>query len=383
MNSIFIKEHAVNSPFGLGIEPLWKALIEKRSALKPATRFDTANFAASNSAEIELVADAADSLVWALMEPLRDEIADWNSDHLVLATTKGEIDLLEREIRGNSLNPTNSRGGESPLGRFLKKALRFFNIPDGTLVSAACASSNIALHRAAEMLLAGKCSRPVVLGIDIVSKFVFSGFSALQALSPTDSVRPFDKNRNGLLPGEACAAALLEVSSSPPPRGSAEIAGWGVSTDANHVTGPSRDGSGLAKAVRSAIDSAGIAPEDIACVCAHGTATVYNDAMEMRAFSTLFQRPVPVFSVKGAFGHTMGAAGILETIISAKALGEGMAPPTVGLSTPDDLADGWVSPNSANIADGAILNVNSGFGGINAALILTPESVIKFRKKFI
>lgn len=367
-NSILIKECAAATPFGIGVEELWNAILKKRTALKPSKRIETATFAATHCAEFDLATDSQDSLIWQLLEPLREQILSWNADHLILATTKGEIDLLEREVRENPL--ATDANSSFPLTRFLKKSLRFLGIEKGSLVSAACASSNVALQRASEMLLAGKCERPVVLGVDLASKFVFSGFSALQALSSTNNVRPFDGGRDGLLLGEACAAALLERGNSNFAR-LATISGWGVSSDANHVTGPSRDGSGLASAIRTALNSAGISPADISAVCAHGTGTVYNDAMEARALSTVLPAPVLTFSIKGATGHTMGAAGILETLLCVKMLDEGVAPPTVGLLSPDPLASGWVSSESARIADGPVLNINSGFGGINAAIVIS------------
>ncbi|MCK5844085.1 MAG: hypothetical protein KAG97_05210 [Victivallales bacterium] len=372
MRNIVIRECAAFTPFGLGIDPLWNALLEKRTAISPSERVGTSAFEATCCAEVRIPYDysSTGSFVWLLMEPLREIIASWNSDHLVLATTKGEIDLLENEIRGNRA-PLSGKP-LCPLSEFLRKTLEFFGIPDGTVVSAACASSNIAVQRAAEMLLADRCKRPAVIGVDIVSKFVFSGFSALQALSPTNSVRPFDAGRNGLLLGEACAAALFEENDANSAGALATVAGWGASSDANHVTGPSRDGSGLAKAIHSALDAAGATPSDLSAVCAHGTGTVYNDAMEIMAFSTLMRNPVPAFSIKGATGHTMGAAGLLETLVCARALNESIAPPTVGLSSPDPLAEEWVSTDSAEIADGLFLNVNSGFGGVNAAIVLAP-----------
>ncbi|NOY75817.1 MAG: beta-ketoacyl-[acyl-carrier-protein] synthase family protein [Kiritimatiellaeota bacterium] len=368
-NSILIKESAASTPFGSGVDNLWNALVAKRAALKQSKRIETANFAATHCAELDLTPDAENSLIWQLLEPLRESVSSWNADHLVLATTKGEIDLLERDIRYNTL-PSPKTTSLHSLGGFLEKASRFFGIPTGSLVSAACASSNVALQRASEMLLAGKCERPVVVGVDLASKFVFSGFSALQALSATNNARPFDSERDGLLVGEACAAVLLELGDVESAR-LAAIAGWGEASDANHVTGPSRDGSGLASAIRNALDSAGLSPTDISAVCAHGTGTVYNDAMELNALASVLPEPVPTFSIKGATGHTMGAAGTLETLVCVKMLEERVAPPTVGFSSPDPLATGWVSSESAKIANGAVLNINSGFGGINAAIVIT------------
>ncbi|MEI8312265.1 MAG: beta-ketoacyl synthase N-terminal-like domain-containing protein, partial [Verrucomicrobiota bacterium] len=155
------------------------------------------------------------------------------------------------------------------------------------------------------------------------------------------------------------------------------IAGWAASNDATHVTRPDTAGGQLARAIGQAMKRAGVAPEQVGFVSAHGTGTGYNDAMEMAAFrSTLSVRPV--FSVKGALGHTLGAAGLVEILICLRALSEGVVPPTIGLRRPDDCAAGWVTECPTRIAPGGIraaLTTNSGFGGINAALVLTLDQV--------
>ena len=373
--NIVIKDCGVVTPFGIGIAPLWNALIAGKSAIAPCRRFDVSAFDCKN-ASIRAInigkSPDAPSLIWSLLEPLRNQIKSWECDHLILATTKGEIDLLERELELNGYNNGINLPEELTLNAFRKKVVEYLAIPEGTLVSAACASSNSAIGIAAEMLLAGRAGRVCVIGIDIVSKFVFSGFSALQALSSANLAKPFDLNRDGLIPGEGCGAILLECESRRNSNSNllGKVIGWGTASDANHVTGPSRDGSGLAAAIAKALDVADISPGDIGAISAHGTATVYNDAMEMHAFKTVFPETIPAFSVKGALGHTMGASGILETIISLYALKNKIIPPTAGFSVPDELSEGWISSKSAIFANDVILKTNSGFGGINAALLL-------------
>ncbi|HWR73855.1 MAG TPA: beta-ketoacyl-[acyl-carrier-protein] synthase family protein, partial [Nitrospirota bacterium] len=139
-----------------------------------------------------------------------------------------------------------------------------------------------------------------------------------------------------------------------------------------HMTGPSRTSEGLLLAVRKALRSAGLAADDIGCISAHGTGTVYNDAMEMRAFRAVFAgAPVPVYSVKGGIGHTMGAAGLVEIIIALRTLRERVAPATVNLRHPDADALGWASGSSQKLdARGAALITNAGFSGINTAVIM-------------
>jgi 3-oxoacyl-[acyl-carrier-protein] synthase II len=153
----------------------------------------------------------------------------------------------------------------------------------------------------------------------------------------------------------------------------AEISGWGLSDDANHMTGPSRTSEGMILALQRALNSAGCSTEDIGFISAHGTGTVYNDEMEMRAYSSVFKnRPIPVYSIKGAIGHTLGAAGMVEMIIAARALREQQVPPTVNLKDVDADAMGWASPDTQAISKGRkALVTNAGFSGINSALVLS------------
>lgn len=358
---------AVVTPFGVGIDPLWSNLAAGKSAVSACTRFPVENFPCKKCSALDL-ASSGDSLLWALLEPVSNKIRSWGADLLILATTKGEIDLLETQCeKGNFTAEVN-------LSALLEKTLKHLNIPHGMLISAACASSSAGIARGCEMILAGKTEKVAVVGIDLVSSFVFSGFSALQALSidndsPTPA-KPFDANRDGLIVGEACGAVLLEKESAPRGALSGKIIGWGGASDANHVTGPSRDGSGLAAAIFAALEMSGITRGHIGAVSAHGTGTAYNDNMEMLAFKTVFPAAVPVFSVKGSLGHTMGASGVLETIISLKSLHESTVLPTVGFVTPDENSRGWVSASNVSLQKEFILKTNSGFGGINTAIIL-------------
>jgi 3-oxoacyl-[acyl-carrier-protein] synthase II len=209
--------------------------------------------------------------------------------------------------------------------------------------------------------------------MDLVSEFVFSGFSALQALS-VEPCRPFDLNRSGLSLGEG-GCALLLMSGARARREKrhilGSIAGWGAANDATHITAPARDGCGLIQATRQAVRKAGINLDDIAAVNAHGTGTVYNDQMELTAFRTLFgERQLPMHSVKGSIGHTLGAAGGIEVALGLKSLQSGLLPPTVGLVEPETGAEGRFSSKPQHINGSYLLTTNSGFGGVNAALIL-------------
>jgi 3-oxoacyl-[acyl-carrier-protein] synthase II len=198
-----------------------------------------------------------------------------------------------------------------------------------------------------------------------------AGFSALKAMDPA-GCRPFDRGRAGLSPGEAGAAIIL-VEAGRVPAPAITLRGWGASNDANHMTGPSRDGAGLARAMQLALETAGLKPEAIDYINAHGTGTVYNDAMESQALRRVFgDASPPVSSAKGMLGHTLGAAGVIETILCVLTMQERLLPGTPRLTVPDETAP----PNLLREPRPAarlhhVLKLNAGFGGINGALILS------------
>ncbi len=262
------------------------------------------------------------------------------------------------------------------MSRLIRKVADLTNARGGGLViSAACTSSAAAAAQAAAMVRNGHADCVLVVACDSVTEFIFSGFSSLMALDKQPA-RPFDRNRAGLNVGEAAAYALImseerAARENRPVLGT--IAGWGLSDDANHMTGPSRESEGLILAISKALASAGIGPDDVGFISAHGTGTVYNDQMEMRAFrcGVSADGPRPVYSIKGGIGHTMGAAGLVEMIIALRALRERNVPPTVNLKEVDDDAQGWVSDRQQPVREQSLaLMTNAGFSGVNTALVL-------------
>lgn len=237
----------------------------------------------------------------------------------------------------------------------------------GMEINAACTSSTVGVALAAQYIAKGRYDHILVAGADMVNRFVYYGFAALKAMKE-DVCLPFDINRNGLSLGDGAVALFLSAEHSSDIR----VTGYGITNDANHITGPSRDGLGLAKALGQAIEMSGLEPECVQGFCAHGTGTRYNDSMELLAMHALFGDNAPlVFGVKGAIGHTLGAAGGIEIALCGKCLLEGMIPPTVGCKTPESprvIMDRTTFPGKN------ILTSNSGFGGVNAAVLMEKVS---------
>lgn len=358
--------------YGWGLALCWQGLLDGNTAIKPIKRFKTKAFQCRNAATIaEINPNPDESLVMQMLSPLFKQTAVTIPEDafLILAVTNGEIDFLERSLLYGDRDISESR-----LDALLEKVKKIIDLKGGgAILSSACVSASAAIALGASMIRNGDRDCVLVVACDSVTEFVFAGFSALMALDK-DKAKPFDKNRSGLSLGEAAGFALLmsrqraekEVR---PILG--EVAGWGLTNDANHMTGPSRDGSGLAGAINKALKSAGVDSKSIGSICAHGTGTAYNDSMEMKAFKTVFTgNTIPTYSVKGGTGHTLASAGLVEALISLKSLEQGITPPTVNLSAVDEEAKGWVFSEARNIEKRITLSTNSGFGGVNTALVL-------------
>ncbi|CAG36569.1 beta-ketoacyl-[acyl-carrier-protein] synthase family protein [Desulfotalea psychrophila] len=243
-------------------------------------------------------------------------------------------------------------------------------IKAGTTVSAACVSGLIAVIQGAMRIKAGECDHALIIGFDLLSQFVLSGFSSLKALSAT-AARPFAKDRDGLSLGDGAGWILLSAAEVAEPSSVlATLGPWSISCDANHITAPSRYATGLIAALEQIKAEAG----DIGGINAHGTATVYNDAMELLAFSKVFAPGMPVCSVKGALGHSLAASGIVETVLSLYSLRDMILPPTVGLEVPAETDCQLSGSEALALGHPSIITCNSGFGGINAALLLKNAS---------
>ena len=243
------------------------------------------------------------------------------------------------------------------------------------MVSAACVSSTAAIGYAADLVKRRETDCVLVVACDSVNEFVFSGFSSLMAMG-TGMAMPFDRNRDGLTLGEAAGYALV-LSEERARRESrpilGEVVGMGLSNDAYHMTGPLPDGSGLSMAIKEALADVEIVSEQVDSISAHGTSTIRNDAMEIEALKAVWSSgPRPTYSIKGAIGHTLGVAGLIEAVVAFESMKHGQVPPTVGLSEPEDEARCWVRKEPVPIQTGFAVSTAAGFGGINGALVLGP-----------
>jgi 3-oxoacyl-(acyl-carrier-protein) synthase len=288
---------------------------------------------------------------------------------LVLSTTKANIAGLEAHVDGRAASPEALRH-VSPLRLAEDLAERHGAAGPVACVSVACASGLVAIQQAARMIRRGAADAVLVAGVDCLSPFVMAGFNCLKSLDP-DGCRPFDRDRQGLTPGEAGAALVLARGDRVTDR-LGEVLGWGTSNDANHLTGPSRDGSGLALAMRRALDVAGAGPGEIGYIHTHGTGTPYNDAMESTALRAVFGEAVPPWSAsKGILGHTLGAAGVVESLVCLIALQSQVLPGTPRLREPDPACPGGLLREPSRRAGVRIaLKINTGFSGINGALVI-------------
>lgn len=279
----------------------------------------------------------------------------------ILSTTKGNIEQLGQDLPRLSLHETAA---------YLAQAV---GLKHSLVVSNACISGVLALVVAKRYLEAGVYDHAVVLGADALSRFVVSGFDSLHAMS-TGPCRPFDAQRTGINLGEAAAVMVLTTDAGLARGARVRLRGAGVSNDANHISGPSRTGQELAQAIGQALQASDLTAAAIDAVYAHGTATVYNDEMEAKAFDLAGLAAVPVNSLKGYYGHTLGAAGVLETILAAQSLHHGEMLPTRGFETLGVSRPLNVCTTLQSLPGKHILKTASGFGGCNAALVLEKET---------
>jgi 3-oxoacyl-[acyl-carrier-protein] synthase II len=372
--------------FGVGLEPAVAALLEGKSAIRAVRRFSTEGLCSALGAEAPEDSELLDAAGGLSTPPASDR-----ASRLLLAA-------LADALKGRSLEPTRRRGvvvgtTKGPLERLVDDWERgvphtedLLGGPARTLatatrargpvytIGAACASSAVALGEALTLLEAGLCDEVIVGGTEALHPFIYEGFHALKALAPTPAA-PFDAARTGLSLGEGAAVLILESLVHAERHGRRPLAlveGFGTAVDGFDQTAPDPSGAGLFAACRSALARAGVEAQDIDRYHAHGTATVQNDRMEAHVHALLFSElPVPVCGIKGALGHTLGAAAALDIAVCARTLARRVLPPIVNLRHLDPAANVPAVVGMGRPSEGRLgLVANAGFGGINTAVVL-------------
>jgi len=361
--NLYIHDGEILTTHG-NLEKTWEALLADKKPAEQSLNGHTQTYPLASITE--LGQDYGSSIrLYSLLEMIYATLPELPPEtRLICATTKAAIDEIAK-------TPSPQNGQIWQITDDIAKKLNLTE--DGSCISAACASGTIAIIQGGLKILAGECNNVLIIGFDLMSEFVINGFTSLKALSPSHC-RPFDKNRDGLTLGEGAGWLLLSNSADTYSHTGKTfmLTNWGISCDATHITAPCRMASGLIRTLQSMTDNGSFAPGGIN---AHGTGTSYNDAMELLAFESVFRQPPPLCSIKGSIGHCLGAAGVIESVISLKSLEKGFLPPTIGLIEPDDKAVNVLSGKQIiPLNNPSIINCNSGFGGINAGVLFIEQS---------
>ena len=395
------------TPIGSTVEGLWDGLRREKSAVGNVTRFDPAIFKSHNAAEVNDF-DATDWLEKKRAKRL-DRYGHFSVATAQMAIADAGIDLQkeDREQIGSTMG--SALGGlqfaEGQLDLYLREGIRSVdpmlalcvfggaascNIaielgvsgPNSTN-SMSCASGTLAIGEGFRLIRDGYADVMVAGGAEApLAPLCFGAFSIIRAMStrnddPATASRPFDKDRDGFVMGEGSAVLVLEEYERAIARGAkiyAEVAGFGFTNDAYHMTAPRPDGSQAARSMRLAMKDAHVEANEIQYINAHGSSTPLNDPTETKAIKDVFGEnaySVGVSGTKGYYGHSLGASGAIETAISALAISRKWLPPTVNLSVADEACDlNFLPGQGEDAAVEHVLTNSFGFGGINAALVL-------------
>jgi 3-oxoacyl-(acyl-carrier-protein) synthase len=365
------------NPFQV-ISEFWDSLCKGKDAIKkeslPMLKIDREWLMAGidipdMKTEHKLLHIAEEAFLMAIKDAGIDDCADAG---ISLGTVLGNVLLKERRLMQK-----RGYGGEESLSHINSYLSGKYGLGGrGITVSTACASGTDAIGIAARKIISGAADVMIAGGVDVLSDFAILGFNALQALTE-EKVRPFDKNRSGLALGEGAAFIVLESEEHAALRGPriyGEVKGYASRADANHLTGPHREGRGLSEAISCAMSEGKLKPEDINYINAHGTGTVYNDLMETKAIKKVFGRRaynIPISSTKSMLGHSFGAAGVIEAVCCLLAINTKTIPPTINYGERDPECDLDYVPNTSRKHEvKAAISLSAGFGGQNSALIL-------------
>jgi 3-oxoacyl-[acyl-carrier-protein] synthase II len=397
-------------PVGNDVESAWRALLNGQSGAAPITHFDTAQFRVKIAAEVKAW-DATPHIEKKKLKEMERFIEFAAvAGKMAVADAKLELADGEREEAGcfvgvglgglstiEKTKQTILEKGPSRISPYSIPAI-ISNLAAGQLsmiyglrgpsycITSACSSGAHALGEAAEWIRRGRAQVMVAGGAEAtITPVGIGGFEAMHALSkrnddPTRASRPFDKGRDGFLCGEGAAILVLESLSRAQKRGAriyCELAGYGASSDANHLTQPAPGGEGAQRSMRMALRDARVNPEDVDYINAHGTSTPVGDIAESQAIEAVFgahatDKKLWVSSTKSMMGHLLGAAGAVESAVCALAIAHGRVPPTINLVDPDPACRlDYVPLESRERRLRHVINNSFGFGGTNASLLFS------------
>lgn len=359
------------SPLGIGISETKDALKKNLSAIRPITLFSTSKNRPLPVGEVQgFIQDKSIPRTHAFARIAAAEaMADLREppDAIVVGITTGGMLTTEFLLKRKEQDPALFRyHSPSSVGEDL--ASRYHVTGPVICVSTACSSGAVAIKIALEMLRSGLARRVLAGGTDSLCRLTYYGFNSLQLIDPLGA-RPLDKDRLGMSVAEGAAMVLLAADE--PEHAVAEIAGAGLSCDAYHPTAPHPEGKGALEAMQAALLDAGISPPDIDYINLHGTGTLDNDLSEARAIKALFKdKTCYLSSVKGAFGHSLAAAGAIEAVVSALSISDRLIPANTGcrICDPALMLDPIMQPKEARVS--AVLSNSFGFGGNNASIVI-------------
>ncbi len=393
------------TPVGLDAAESWENLLAGKSGAGPITKFDPEAFGTHIAAEVKGL-NPEDLInrkelkkmdtfivfaIFAAMEALKQSgltVDETNEERVGVCVGAGLGGLPHIEKYAEVL----SKSGPRRISPFFIPMV-IANLASGQIsimtgakgpnscVVTACATGTHCIGDAFRMIQYGDADAMIAGGAEsTITPLAFAGFNSMKALSrrndePERASRPFDKGRDGFVMGEGAGILVLEEMESALARGAdilAEVSGFGMSGDAFHITAPSEGGTGAAQSMRNVLKDAGIDPEDVSYINAHGTSTYYNDMYETQAIKSVFGEAaynVPVSSTKSMIGHLLGAAGGVEAVVSVLAVKNDRVPPTINYEEPDPECDLDYVPNEARDVEVEVAMSNTfGFGGTNSCV---------------
>ncbi len=390
---------AVVTSIGVGWRPFWSNLLEGVCGISPVSSFDTTSYRVHRGGEI-FGFDPSESvmlqspgamgrtsqLAIAAARMAIDDSGITATDSkprrigVCIGTTTGEAPVVERFndrlIDGKQDEDSAKFVYQYPCHSIAVHIAREFGFCGNNLViPAACAAGNYAIAHAYDVLQSGRADAMLAGGADAFSRITYTGFARLGAISP-DLCRPFDKNRRGMIPGEGAAILVLETRERACQRGAqvyAEVAGYGLTCDAHHMTAAQPDGGGAARAMQQALRKSRLNYQDVNYISAHGTGTKLSDVIETKAVKSVFNGAAyrtPISSIKSMIGHTMGAASAIEAVTCALAIKHNRIPPTVNFQNRDPECDlDYVTTGAREHIVEVAMNNAYAFGGNNASVI--------------